>query len=61
MNEYADFDDHIITQAIARRFIKGAYDQDCPFCGQEIPADDFAWDGEGYSTMCFRCEKEVMQ
>ena len=34
----------------------------CPFCGQEIPADDFEWDDDGgWWAICFRCEGEVMQ
>lgn len=41
-----------------------ALDMDCPWCGQEIPADDFEWSGDvdgGWLAMCFRCEREVMQ
>ena len=39
------------------------YDMDCPFCGQEIPAEDFVFEDEdgGWCAICFRCDREVMQ
>lgn len=36
-------------------------DMDCPWCGQHLDAEYFEFDGEGLSTMCFRCEREVTQ
>ena len=36
-------------------------DWDCPWCGQEIPSDDFVFDGAGWIAICYRCDREVMQ
>ena len=45
------------------RQLDTAHNIDCPFCGQEIPADDFEWtdDDGGWNAICFRCEGEVQQ